>query len=242
MIEAGGNVLEDLKVMVELQRVDVQIHEIEKDKERLPRLVEYAGQALRDAQAECDGAEAALDAANKDKRTRDTELQTEGEHLRKLKLRSTEIKTNKEYFAHLKEIEDCQKKISKIEEESLELMEKVEQAEKAFAEKREALTAEQAKFSEAKEKIEGQFKEGDIRLAELKKAREELLPRLGKENAVYYNHIIRTFPDSAVVEARDGSCTGCRMTLPPQVFSNVRKGESIVTCNNCRRVLYYKEP
>jgi predicted nucleic acid-binding Zn-ribbon protein len=234
--------LEDLKVMVELQRVDVQIHEIEKDKERLPRLVENAGHALRESQAECDGAQAALDAANKDKRTRDTELQTEGEHLRKLKLRSTEIKTNKEYFAHLKEIEDCQKKITKLEEESLELMEKVEQAEKAFAEKKEALDGEQAKFSEAKENIEAQFKDGDIRLAELKKEREELLPRLGKENAVYYNHIVKTFPDSAVVEARDGSCTGCRMTLPPQIFSNVRKGESIIKCNNCRRVLYFKEP
>lgn len=234
--------MEDLKVMVELQRIDVQIHEIEKDKERLPRLVANAGQTLRDVQAESDEAQASLDGANKDKRTRDTELQAEGEHLRKLKLRSTEIKTNKEYFAHLKEIEDCQKKITKLEEESLELMEKVEQAEKALNEKKEALAAEQAKFSEAKEKIEGQFKAGDIRLAELVKAREELLPKLGKESTVYYTHMIKTFPDSAVVEARDGSCTGCRMTLPPQVFSNVRKGESIVTCNNCRRVLYYKEP
>lgn len=233
--------MEDLKVMVELQGVDIQIHEIEKDKMRLPRLVESAGQSLREVQAENDAAQAALDGANKEKRALDEGLSAEGEHLRKLKLRSTEIKTNKEYFAHLKEIEDCQKKISKIEEQSLELMEKVEAAEKALAEKKQGLADEQARFAVAKEKIEGQFKDGDIRLAELVKARESLLPKLGKESSVFYTQLIKMYPDSAIVEARDGSCTGCRMMMPPQVFSNVRKGDSIITCHNCRRVLYYKE-
>jgi predicted nucleic acid-binding Zn-ribbon protein len=29
--------------------------------------------------------------------------------------------------------------------------------------------------------------------------------------------------------------------MPPQMYNNVRKGETVITCNNCRRILYYIE-
>jgi len=233
-------VLEDLKVMVELQGVDQRIHELEKNRERLPRLIKIAGESLREAEGERDAAQARLDELYVLKRSVDGETGTEGEHLRKLKLRSTEIKTNKEYFAHLKEIEDCQKKISRLEESSLELMEKVEKAEAELGEKKNLLDEEQARFGASKTNIESSFASGDAELEELRARRRELMPKLSKESAEIYKDLLRSYPDSTVAEAKGGSCMGCRMILPPQVFNNVRKGESVVTCNNCRRILYFK--
>ncbi len=45
----------------------------------------------------------------------------------------------------------------------------------------------------------------------------------------------------AIAEARAESCSGCYMSIPPQVYVNVKKNESIITCPNCNRILYYKE-
>ncbi|HLB25719.1 MAG TPA: C4-type zinc ribbon domain-containing protein [Nitrospirota bacterium] len=234
--------LEDLKLLVELQEIDTKIHELEKDKERMPRLIHLAGEALRAAQAEADLAGTALEEADKGKRTLEGELMTENEHMRKLKLRTTEIKTNKEYFAHLKEIEDCQKRIGKVEESSLELMEKVEKAEAELVEKQAALASEQEKFNLSKSAVEKRFAKDDEKLAELQAARGALIPKVSKAALLGYQAVLKMYPDSAIAQAKNGACTGCRMTIPPQQFTNVRKGETIIDCNQCHRILYYKEP
>jgi predicted nucleic acid-binding Zn-ribbon protein len=234
-------VLEDLRLLVELQGLDRRVHELEMNRERLPRLVEIAGENYRAVESEMMAAEAELESVSKEKRSADSELAAENEHIRKLKLRSTEIKTNKEYFAHLKEIEDCQKKITKLEEWALELMEKIEKAEAALAGKKSALDAERERFEAQKVEIEKGFSDGDAELAQLKEKRADLLPRIKKEDAEYYRSMQQKFPDSAVVETVNGNCTGCRMKIPPQLYNNVRKGEGIFKCSQCRRILFYKE-
>ncbi len=234
--------MEDLRLLVELQGIDARLFELRKDRERLPKLISYAGETLRQVKAELEAAQAELDQAGKEKRAAEAELQAENEHLNKLKLRTTEIKTNKEYFAHLKEIEDCQKKITKIEETELELMEKVEKAEAAALEKKGLADEEEKKFGERRIEIEGRFIAGDKEIGELTGKRLEIFPRISETTAQYYSSILVKYPESAVVEAANTSCMGCRMMIPPQMFNNVRKGESIVKCNNCRRILYYREP
>ncbi len=240
MIGIGGDVLEDLKFLVDLQEVDQRIHGINKNKERLPRLVKLAGETLRETEAARDAAQEAYDTAAKERREAEAKIQDETELLKKLKLRSSEIKTNKEYFAHLKEIEECQKRISKLEESVLALMEGVEKAEAELNEKKKIAADEEAKFTENKVSIEKRFEDDDRALAELTAKREEMLPRISKEAVDRYHEVNRMYPDSAVVEAVNGNCTGCRMVIPPQVFNNVKKGESIVMCYNCRRILYFK--
>ena len=44
----------------------------------------------------------------------------------------------------------------------------------------------------------------------------------------------------ALAEARDYSCMACRMKIRPQVFADIRKGDSIITCESCGRILYFK--
>jgi predicted nucleic acid-binding Zn-ribbon protein len=44
----------------------------------------------------------------------------------------------------------------------------------------------------------------------------------------------------ALAEARNGSCSACFIALRPQVMAQVRRGEEIVTCDNCNRILFYQ--
>ena len=43
----------------------------------------------------------------------------------------------------------------------------------------------------------------------------------------------------AVAEARNRSCTACFMSLRPQVMAEIRRGEEVLTCDNCGRILYF---
>jgi predicted nucleic acid-binding Zn-ribbon protein len=45
----------------------------------------------------------------------------------------------------------------------------------------------------------------------------------------------------AVAEARAGGCMGCNMQLPPQMYNNLYKGEELITCPHCQRILVLKQ-
>jgi predicted nucleic acid-binding Zn-ribbon protein len=67
-----------------------------------------------------------------------------------------------------------------------------------------------------------------------------LLSTLPKQMSALYNRISARIRDGiAVAEARNGSCTACFMALRPQVMAEVRRGDEVIICDNCNRILYY---
>jgi len=57
--------------------------------------------------------------------------------------------------------------------------------------------------------------------------------------ALYMRISARIRDGVAVAEARNGACMACFMALRPQAMAQVRRGEEVVTCDNCNRILYY---
>ena len=51
---------------------------------------------------------------------------------------------------------------------------------------------------------------------------------------------LRTKYMDAVVVVADGSCPGCRMALPAQLFINMQRGEELTDCPQCRRIVIYR--
>jgi predicted nucleic acid-binding Zn-ribbon protein len=70
--------------------------------------------------------------------------------------------------------------------------------------------------------------------------REQVFATLPKPLSSLYGRISARIRDGvAVAEARNRSCTACFMSLRPQVMSEIRRGEEIITCDNCGRILYW---
>jgi hypothetical protein len=232
-------VIEELRTMVEAQQIDIEINAINTRKAEMPAMVARVSGPFDEAEAAYNAAKAAFDKADSENKATGLALEDGKDLLVKLKNRSTEIKTNKEYFAHLKEIEDCEKSISRLEDRALELLEGMDELKSAFDKAAEELDTARAALEEERVKVEASFSDDNARLEELKKQRDELLARLSKTDSAYYIRMVTKYPENGVARAAGGACTGCRMMMPPQAFNNARKGESIVICDNCKRVLYY---
>ncbi len=70
--------------------------------------------------------------------------------------------------------------------------------------------------------------------------REHVFNALPKTMSTLYNRIsVRIRDGIAMAEARNGACAACFMALRPQVMAQVRRGEEVVTCDNCNRILYF---
>jgi hypothetical protein len=44
----------------------------------------------------------------------------------------------------------------------------------------------------------------------------------------------------AVVEIRGGTCQGCHMNIPPQLFNLIQRNEQVIPCPNCQRILHWR--
>ena len=45
----------------------------------------------------------------------------------------------------------------------------------------------------------------------------------------------------AVVSVRNGTCQGCNMNIPPQLYNTLQRGLSIETCPSCHRIIYWED-
>ena len=43
----------------------------------------------------------------------------------------------------------------------------------------------------------------------------------------------------ALVPVKNGTCQGCNMNIPPQLFNTLQRGNSIEVCGNCNRIIYW---
>lgn len=232
---------DQLTLLIQLQDIDAKIRARRSEQQRIPGQIADLETRSQTNQAEVEKAREALEAAQKAKRDRDLALEEGGQKVEKLKAKSTEIKTNKEYQAILKEIETAEQESKAIEEDILKLMEKIDAAanEIKAAEKRAA--EESASIQEDRRKLEEGMAAAESALQAEEQLRGELTPRIEQPILAQYERLLGPTNGRVIVEARNESCAGCFMSIPPQLFVNVKRNEIINFCPNCHRILYYKD-
>jgi predicted nucleic acid-binding Zn-ribbon protein len=230
----------ELKQLIALQNADTNIRRLQAEIEAIPKRradieKEFDQRAFQIRELEKGRDEAKLERARLE--TEVLEQRTKQERAERNLMSSTK---QDEYTAAIREADAARKHISQLETQILEKMEAFEQAETQLKEhepEMERLSAEmQARVKEFEEQTRTQAEE----LAATRAERERLAAALPKPMSSLYNRISTRIRDGiAVAEARNNSCTACFMSLRPQVMAEIRRGEDIITCDNCNRILYY---
>lgn len=153
-----------------------------------------------------------------------------------------QVQTGREQTAILKEIEDGKRNIKEKEDKIVAIMEEVESLTAQITRQQELLKEEAkslaAETSKAKESIKGINKnkqEQDSKRKQHAKAVEEKL--LNK-----YNILRERRNGLAVVSVIQGVCQGCFMSIPPQQFNTLLRGDRHLDCPICQRIMYYQAP
>jgi predicted nucleic acid-binding Zn-ribbon protein len=163
------------------------------------------------------------------------------EKINKLKVRTAEIKTNKEYQAHLKEIETAEKERYAVEDEILSVMEEMEVLSKEIKSDELKLITENKKIEEIKKRLEREMLEAEKELLPLKESRAKIADVIDGDMYKQYIDLFDAYGGLAVTEVKEEICLGCNMNIPPQLFVEIKRGEEIFQCPQCRRILYHKD-
>lgn len=232
---------EQLTMLIQLQEIDGRIRVQQGERQRIPGQLAELEQRAAANKAAFESTREALEQAQKSKRERDGDLEEGGRKVEKLKARTSEIKTNKEYTAHLKEIEAAEQESKKIEDDILKLMESIEAAAAAIKAAEQKLNDESGTIEADRKELEAAVVRIDAELAREQQERAALASRIDHAVLAEYQRLIGIAGGRIVVEARGESCAGCHMRIPPRTFVTVKKNDSIVGCPNCHRILYFKE-
>ncbi|MEO7659068.1 MAG: C4-type zinc ribbon domain-containing protein [Pyrinomonadaceae bacterium] len=145
----------------------------------------------------------------------------------------------KEYETAMRETDALQKQIAAFETQIVEILEEVEGVEKELEERAEEIstldTKRDAALAEYDAALAKDHKEFASETKHRKAAFETLPPRLA---SIYDRLAQRSRDGIAVAEVVGGACSACYMQLRPQVQLNVKKGDEIITCESCTRIMY----
>jgi predicted nucleic acid-binding Zn-ribbon protein len=234
--------LPDLKLVIRLQEVDNRLADLNREISALPKHIAEIEKKLVSHERKLEADRAALAANQKERKKCDTDIQAQDQKISKLKDQTLQAKTNEQYRAFQTEIEFCQTEIRKCEDRILELMTESEPLDINVKAAEVALKSEKAHVEAEKQTARERTAVDQKAQADLLKERGEIVA--GITPAVYqrYTRIGKMRRGIGIAEVIEGRCTACNMTIRPQFFQDLKRGNEVMSCESCGRILYYNPP
>ncbi len=233
---------EQLGLLVELQTLDAAIISIHKHIDTLPLKNSGSQNALNTANSSYEAFRTSLLALEKKKKDKESSIEDINMKIKKLKGKAAEIKTNKEYQAFIKEIENMEKELSAVEDDLLYIMESVDEQCKIAEVEKAKVSEEEKRLKELRDKNEIEKSKAEEELKILMKKRSALTGKIEKDIYKMYVKILKSSGGQAVVQVINEICQGCNLHIPPQQYVEIKSNKEITSCPQCRRILYYNKP
>jgi hypothetical protein len=231
---------DQLKRLEELQAHDAKIQELESSLKAIPAKLAATENDLARVEGLLAGERQALTETERYYSEQkglltDDEIQVAG-----AKHKLAQAKNSKEYMAAQREIEQRREGLTTREAEIAKLVEAVDAKKKLLADKAADVEALRASIAKDGEAAKARMAEIEAKIAEQRAERDKLAAAVKPEVLKRYGNI-RMRRGLAVVSVRNGTCQGCNMNIPPQLYIIIQRGQTIETCPSCHRIIYWED-
>lgn len=165
-------------------------------------------------------------------------LDLEQENVKRAEGRLPSIKTQKEYVAVLKEIDTAKKLNKELQDKMQAVQAEISSFEGDRGEKEAELDALKQKSGARRQEIAEVMSGHDAVIGAGEAKRSQILQEMPTGIQRKYQMLFDRRAGIAVVAARNGTCAGCNMHLPPQLYNNLFRTPEILSCPHCNRMLY----
>jgi uncharacterized protein len=232
----------DTHLVIQLQSLDQRAAALEKEVAALPKHIAAIEKTLETHLRRLEADKAAQVANQKERKKIEGDIQMNEQKISKLRDQMLGAKTNEQYKAFQHEIEYIEKETRKAEDRILELMTESEALD-GNVKKADAALKEETKVVEAEKATARERTAVDqAQLTQLRAERGEVAAKLPRSTLAAYDRIWKKRNGVVVAEAVAGRCTACQITLRPQYFQDLRRGDQVMFCESCGRIVYYNPP
>jgi hypothetical protein len=231
--------LQDLDLALRLQALDRKIMSLETEIATLPKHIAGIEKKLESHSRKLEVDHAALAANQRERKKLEGDIQTQEQKISKLRDQTLQAKTNEQYRAFQNEISYAEGEIRKAEDRILDLMEQSEPLEKNVKAAELDLKSQQqhveSEKKNARERTVIDKQELERTSAERQSIVAEMAPPFYKE----YERIRKKTRNHPIADATEGRCDACQIALRPQFFQDLRRGDKVMFCESCGRILTY---
>lgn len=223
----------------------VELSKFDKDIDGFASRIENVEKSLRTAQCELEIADAAVKQLEEDIKEIKTQKSQTNAHIaefsakiKDVSKKSATAKSEKEIKALQLEEELAKEQLEAANDEILRLEKIIDTktAEQRETEEKKAAISENIGKIEAE--ISNEVKAIEKEREEIYGKKSKLVGEMNQKILTFYEKIRKWAHNTAVVPVKKQACYGCFMQINDKTFSSVVRGEDIVTCPHCGRILY----
>ena len=232
---------EQIKDLVKLQQIETETVRIKSALNDVSKMLDDLDSGVKIFEQTIEEQERIINELKKQYRDHESNIQLNLEKEQKVQAKLRSVKNNKEYQALLKEIEDVRGKNSEIEYEMIDFLDRMDITEKIITTKKDEYINIFEDAKSEKESIKQNAEARKKRLAELDMEGAEVSRLIDPELLKRYLIIKEQSPGGlAVVLVKDAVCHGCNVNIPPQLYNELFRCDSLRFCPNCQRIIYIK--
>ena len=236
----GRNTLENtLRLLIELQEIEKKVRTLAKQKARAPIQIEMMKEEESKAAEKLAEKQEMLTSAQRFRKELEREVEELEGREKKSKQRLLEVKSNKEYQATLKEIDDVEDLVRRREDQVIEQMEVAESLANEIREHERLLSDAHKRLEQEGVQLEQEAAKADTLIASLEEEKERIKPQIPTEMWQKYQMLSANRGGVALAPVNQSTCQVCHMNLPPQLFIDLQRNERMMYCPNCQRILYW---
>lgn len=229
---------EELVALARLAKIDDSARHLDIELQELPARIEGMRADVEALERLLGAEREQMDEAASLKADRAADMQLRIDALSRAKAKAAKASNLRESDAAEREVEANRRAIKEREEEIARLDE-------AIGSKRASLEERETQFQEARALLESEQRAAELRLEELRKERDAVTR--GREDFVVKisSAVMRRYTrlhgvrGRAVSVVSDGICRQCRFALPPQLFIETQRAETLISCPNCQTMVVH---
>ncbi len=233
---------EQIAKLIKLQQVETDKKKIKVTIENLPDKLAELDAVLDHAEEVINKKEAFLQDYKQKYRSSESDTEMNRSKIKKSEKKLASAKNNKEYQSSLKEINELKKNNSQIEDDMIECLDRMDEIEREIKSRKEDYNKIAEKINIEKNVIKDQAKNDEQKLLELHSERDKIIES-GQNDLIEKFFIIQKKQTNgvAIAQAKNSICYGCNMNIPPQMYNDLQRCNSLEFCPFCDRILYWEQ-
>jgi len=232
---------EKIVSLVKLQQIEIETSSIQTKLNHVDQRLAKLDDRLLDFKQVIEEQESVINELNEKYRGYETDVRMNLDRIKKSEVKLSLVKTNKEYQSSLKEIDDLKGKNSKLEDDMIEFLDRIEEAENALKAKMTEYSELQTRLNIDKETIQKETEEERLQLENLDAQWKTVSAGIDDRLLAIFNEVKSNQSNTiGIVAVTEAVCQGCHMNIPPQMYNELQRGDSLKRCPICQRIIYWK--
>lgn len=233
---------EKIEQLIVLQEIDLEIDKIDGQIQGVQEILDARIQDLAAKEELIASLAGSMDTQKGEIKTLELEMEEKTAQVRERQAKMMQVQTGREQTALLKEIEDAKKAAKENEEKIVDLMGKIEELGAQATKEKNLLKGEKKLVAEETETVR-------LNIEKINKQKQDRADTRGKQASTLPGSLLKKYEvlrerrnGLGMVNVLAGVCQGCFMTIPPQQFNLLLRGNEMYDCPTCQRIMYHEAP